>query len=316
MDESRFSAALKAHGYDLIKEIGRGGYSLVYLVKSIKYNSEFCAKLILNQSRKGYSQSEIDILIRLSHQNIIRFYESFNIGEMQVIILEYCPNGSMGKMLDGGEQCPLQQFYSFAIQIASAIKYIHGKGIAHCDIKLDNILLDSYGRPKISDFGISQMSEAGTKITKFAGSMPYMAPEVINKQKYDPFAADIWSLGVTLFCILFKKMPWTASEPNEIMNQITTGVINYPSNINDQLYNLFEKMLCISPAKRCKIDQVLASLESQKEQFVPKELLQKATKPKGEIENVPVKAMRPLMTDQNVISQKRRGIPKDFVEKP
>ncbi|OHT06747.1 Serine/threonine-protein kinase Aurora-3 [Tritrichomonas foetus] len=322
MNEQQFLVDLDRHGYSLEKEIGRGGYSVVYLIVSQKYNTKFVAKKILKQAGKTYSESEIDILLRLSHTNIIRFYESFHSGDNQVIILEYCPNGSLATFLDENEQLSLQQFYNITHQITQAIKYCHDNGVSHCDIKPENILLDSYGRSKLTDFGIAQISEVGVKIKKFDGSLPYMAPELLNKIKHDPFATDIWSLGVTFFVILFKKLPWSASGEKEMLYQITRGLVCYPTTIDEKLYGLFNKMICVNPSKRYKIDQVLKVLETLKEQYNHKtgnkdsgQLIQ-IKKPEEDPTKISlkIKAVRTFLNEPGNMSQRRRRVSRTFAE--
>ena len=115
------------------------------------------------------------------------------------IFLEYCNWGSLQDLVDrkGPIKPPLLDLYYF--QILNALSYCHEKNIAHRDIKPSNILLDSYGRIKLADFGLSRKLEKGEIIHSYGGSRQYMPPEVICRNQVDPFLANIWSLGITFY---------------------------------------------------------------------------------------------------------------------
>ena len=135
------------------------------------------------------------------------------------MILEYCSKGSLSSIIKSGDLKSQNEKIYYMKKIAEAIHFCHSKGIAHRDIKPNNVLLDDYVLPKLIDFGICEMLyfnpdsissidsndgyyKAGKKgkvklINKDFGTCSYLAPEIILNEPYDPFAADIWSLGVT-----------------------------------------------------------------------------------------------------------------------
>lgn len=92
-------------------------------------------------------------------------------------------------------------------QLAEALDYCHNRGIAHLDVKSENVLLDEHHRLKLIDFAFATKLTAGKKIAKFCGSISYMAPEVARKIAYEPVKADIWSFGITAYKLLTGKHP-------------------------------------------------------------------------------------------------------------
>jgi serine/threonine protein kinase len=92
--------------------------------------------------------------------------------------------------------------------VISGLHYCHARNIAHRDIKLENLLLDSKGNIKIIDFGFSTCIPNERKIKMFCGTPSYMAPEIVNKKEYSGPPADVWALGVLLFALLHGCFPY------------------------------------------------------------------------------------------------------------
>ncbi|OHT09198.1 hypothetical protein TRFO_22034 [Tritrichomonas foetus] len=105
--------------------------------------------------------AEVSALSKLSHPNIVSAFEGFVCGDRLVLILEYCPGGSIQDMLHNGDILKGDRLHAFTYQIVSALRHCHEKGIAHRDIKPANIFIDRYGRPKLADFGLATFVKNG-----------------------------------------------------------------------------------------------------------------------------------------------------------
>ncbi|EAY02052.1 hypothetical protein TVAG_383550 [Trichomonas vaginalis G3] len=92
-----------------------------------------------------------------------------------------------------GKRVPIKTVTKYFTEISDALCYMHDQGIAHCDIKLSNILIDSFGRAKLCDFGLAQFLKNANRInsTKIRGTLSYMSPEIMAGKGYDPFKADV-----------------------------------------------------------------------------------------------------------------------------
>jgi serine/threonine protein kinase len=145
-------------------------------------------------------------------------------------------------------------------QILSALAHCHSLGIAHRDLKPANILIDHYGRPKLADFGLSCFVHASMDGPKFAGSLSYMAPELVTRQeKSDLFSADIWSLGITFYVLFVGMTPWPRLvKPNELTAAIVKGVPEFPETIKLPVRNLLQRMLMTDPAARATAAELLS----------------------------------------------------------
>ena len=254
---------LHEHQYHVKHSLGAGRHGSVFLVHSDRYNQDFCIKRIQQSELKydNHTKNEAATLVRLYHPNIISMYEFF-FDETQTIlymVLEYCSGGSLKDLIEREGPIRPPKLYSICFQIINALLHCHEQNIAHRDIKPANILLDNYGRPKLADFGLSKKLEKGESLNSFAGSRPYMAPEVISRQSVDPFLADIWSLGVTFYTIAFGKLPWSSCNEVEMDMAIKLGVFSFPSYAEPAFCQLISSMVVVNPSKRKPLTQLLGS---------------------------------------------------------
>ena len=249
--------------YSFKKILGKGGFSTVYLVESVKYpGCLYVAKVtpITNEPIKegdiDACDAEIKALMSLSHQNIIKLYDHFNYGKNFVMILEYCPNGSLQNEKVEGHGLPLPQFISYAKQILSALAFCHSKRIAHRDIKPGNILIDATGHIKLSDFGIS-LTNANNLTISFSGSLLYEPPEIINKVPHNPMQADIWSLGVLFSYMINGITPWRCDNMGILKNRICSGTIKLRSSTPPEVADIIKKMIVVDPNSRISAKELL-----------------------------------------------------------
>ena len=141
----------------------------------------------------------------MKHKNIVQFFRAFTFNNCTYLVLELCNNGSLMDMVRRrkGLTEPEVRFYS--VQIAGAIKYMHGKGIIHRDLKMGNIFLDSQMNAKIGDFGLAALVVTGRDMqtirrTTLCGTPNYIAPEILEKgKKGHDHMVDIWSLGIIMY---------------------------------------------------------------------------------------------------------------------
>lgn len=264
MDVQRIRAIFHNHGYEFLEQIGQGGFGTVFKAHSNKYQEEFCIKMA------QYTQSaemEVKNLLKLSHPNIISMYDYFVECGFLFIVLEYCPNGSLSSIIHANQVIAPNMLKTYMMQLVKALDYCHENNVAHRDIKPANVLVDKYGRLKLSDFGISCVIDEKIKSNKAVGSLAYMPPELLKGRCTDLFAADVWSLGITFFVMAAGYLPWPTDVPkHEIVNHILIGCVSFPYNLDPWITQLIRPMLEVNSKRRIKLSQLLESLSPDEDE--------------------------------------------------
>lgn len=246
MNDSTFLTGKTIHNYKFQQIIGTGGFSTIYLVYSLRFQQQFVAKVMgVHQnieSTWSTFQRETDALMHLDHPNIIRLYDFFREQMNFIQILEFCPNGSLKDEINRSGSLPKIRVISIMNQLFSALDYMHSQNISHHDIKPGNILFDAFGRPKFADFGITLKADENS--SNFQCSLAYAPPEIVSKCSYDPKAADIWSLGVTIFEMCTGHLPWFKDNPDVLIKGILSGYPMLKHELDPIFIKVIDKMIC------------------------------------------------------------------------
>ena len=261
--------------YVLFEKKGEGATAKVYLVKDPNTDKFYAGKILLKEN--NLFDKEIEILNRLRPTNnpyIVNLIDSGN-GEIiranrpivtkPYLILEYASKGELFNYIF----CPkrgLQEKYSKIIfaKILKGVQAFHNNGICHRDLKMQNVLLDENFNPKICDFGFA--TENNGQLTESLGTLNYAAPEVLLRQPYDGFKADIFSLGVVLLTLASckigfmqarKKDPFYRLIMTRHYDKYWSVVASQITGISEELKKLYIKMVQFRPNERPTIDQIL-----------------------------------------------------------
>ncbi|KAK9767274.1 mitogen-activated protein kinase kinase kinase [Basidiobolus ranarum] len=252
--------------------IGKGSFGKVYhalnavtgemiAVKQVDVPNMY--QSVRQQKAVATLYAEIDLLKNLEHENIVQ-YLGFEVTENTInIFLEYVPGGTISSALAIHGALPVNVIKSFVKQTLLALEHLHERKILHRDIKGANILVDTDGVCKISDFGISKKNDdriayASDSRMSLQGSVFWMAPEVIKNNGYSA-KVDIWSLGCLLIEMWSGHRPWL--EFNEIATMWKLGTMQgppYPENLTDDARDFLDKCLTIDPDERPTASELLA----------------------------------------------------------
>ena len=267
--------------YEVQKKIGEGAYGKIYKVKN-KQSGDIRAMKQITKTKitdMGKFQTEIKILSMLDHPNIVRLFEVIEDDKYYNLLEELCTGGELLTRAQNN-QLKEKDIARIFNQIMSGVAYIHGMGIAHRDLKLENILFSSE-KPsspiKIIDFGFSvflgknnenskdketenEKKTVYKRLKSKVGTLYYISPEII-KGNYDE-KCDIWACGVILYILLAGYPPFNGNTDKEVYNLITNIKYDFEKerwkNISKYAKELIKNML--TPAKnRLSAKQVLAS---------------------------------------------------------
>lgn len=212
---------------------GKGSYGVVKIVGKIDTKSKpekcFAVKELKKKADEDLSHftkrliSEFIILLSLNHKNIIKTYDLMrNSKGVYSEVLEYCVAGDLYSLVHetGGEGLTYIEADCFFKQILTGVIYMHSKGIAHCDLKPENVLVTKNGTCKIIDFGTAAVFktswEDDIQLSSGAcGSEPYVAPEEYLARDYDPRLTDVWSLGVIYMVMRVANYLWFKAKKSD-----------------------------------------------------------------------------------------------------
>ena len=239
----------------LAEEIGSGQYGKVYRAKHTKTGESFAIKCIsLEKYRKvpkldEFTKNEIKVLTRLVHPNIVRFYDKLNTANNIYMIYEYCNGGTLEQLIYKSN-LSMEQTLDFLDQLIQGFKAIARDNILHRDIKPSNVLVHNGDTVKIADFGFCKSLFGELDMTKtMVGSPIYMAPELLKGMQYSQ-KADVWSLGVMLYEMLFKCCPFEEKNIPNLISLIERQELRFPKPIPDNLKLLLRGMLTKDPMRR------------------------------------------------------------------
>lgn len=232
---------LTAH-YEVLKDLGRGSFSYVRLVRERETGHERVCKVVqyadMPRETLELTRGEIDLLAELDHPNIVKLYEYGEDEERKelVLILEFIAGGDCLGLLDGGQMLSEALVAQLMHQTLVAVTYCHGRGVAHRDLKPQNLMLTSavsrWGAAptcKIIDFGLALHPGRQTS-RDFVGTPAYMAPEVLSGAVDYGKAVDMWSLGCTALELLAGEAPFGKPEDfNSNMDPVFEAIRGYKS---------------------------------------------------------------------------------------
>nr|AFJ24782.1 aurora kinase-1 [Schmidtea mediterranea] len=242
------------------KKIGSGQFGSVYLVKEKRNNFVLAIKMI----RKNYIKEndlhnqlkrEIEIHSHLLHPNILRLYGYFHDKERVYLMVELATKGELYEDIQKYGRYINERAATYMHQLALALKYCHERHVMHRDIKPENILIGSKGQCKLADFGWSVHYKTGVRNT-MCGTLDYLAPEMVEQDSYT-FEIDIWCLGVLLYEMLTKSVPFEDPSEQKTMERIKSVEFAVPDFVNPNAADMIKKILVMNPKARLSLDQII-----------------------------------------------------------
>lgn len=205
-------------GYQILEMLGSGSFGEVFkaynsiqqVISAVKIID---LKLCSEKYKKKFLPRELAAMIETNHENIVKTYDIFRSNNQIYIFMEFASNGDMSKYLKKNGSLDEEKSRIWFFQTTDAVNYLHEEMYtAHRDIKIENILFNDDWVVKLADFGFA--TEAidlnGNIILSetFCGTLPYYCPQILEHREYNPFLADVWALGVTLFAMIHNKYPF------------------------------------------------------------------------------------------------------------
>ncbi|XP_047319415.1 phosphoenolpyruvate carboxylase kinase 1-like [Impatiens glandulifera] len=266
--------------YRVCKEIGRGRFGVVSRCYSIHSGESFAVKSIdktivsVDSIDQQCLYNEVKIMHLLSpNPNILQIFNVYEDDSYLHIVTELCTSSDLFQKLTGGHVSSEEEAAVVILPLMEAIAYCHRKGIAHRDIKPDNILFDDRNTLKLADFGSAVCFREGEKMTGVVGTPYYVAPEVLTGRNYCE-KVDVWSAGVILYIMLAGVAPFHGDSPAEIFEAVLRGNLRFPiryfHSVTPEAKDLLRRMIRKDISSRFSAEEVLrhpwltSSLEKKK----------------------------------------------------
>ena len=251
----------------ILDTIGEGSQATIFKVS--KDDTTFAAKISKEPAFTKYLKHEYDLVSKLSHGNIVALHDQVPDGFLMEVLQHDLVQHMRLNFDFGAMKLPRRD--RITVGILRGLSYLHKNDIAHLDVKPDNILLTADGQPKLADFGLALRTrdEDGQlqSLKGIRGSLPYLAPEVLARDKHNYMTAiDAWAVGVLMYTILTGgKLPFGNKSAREIYQHQRQRlrlphrfkkVMSKDENANSYFCIVYQ-LLNFQPEMRCTIDGAL-----------------------------------------------------------
>ncbi|CAO3685122.1 unnamed protein product [Rhizopus stolonifer] len=244
--------------FALLRSVGKGAFGKVRVVQHRGTKKLYALKYINKEKCIGMKAveniiSERHLLERIGHNLIVNLRYAFQDDEHLFMVLDLMLGGDLRFHLERLGRLPENYAQFYAAELSLALNYLHSENIVHRDIKPENILLDENGHVHMTDFNIAIRfnSQRPKPLMSVAGSMAYIAPEILKKEGYY-YSIDWWSLGVLLYELLYGKRPFRAKSSESLQKAILNQPIEFPDdpNISPEAIDFVKSLLDRDITKR------------------------------------------------------------------
>ena len=246
--------------YHRLDVVGEGSFGKVYRGRRLYSGQIVAMKFIQKPGRSAKDlrslRQEIEILMKLRHENIIMMLDWFETKTEICVITEFA-QGDLFEIVEEDARLPEAVVQNIAKQLVRALHYLHSNRIIHRDMKPQNILLSEGGAVKLCDFGFARAMSSNTVVlTSIKGTPLYMAPELVQELPYT-HTVDLWSLGVILFELFVGQPPFYTTSIYSLISLIVKDPVKYPENISPDFKSFLKGLLNKTPSQRLDWPELL-----------------------------------------------------------
>ncbi|XP_013656868.1 CBL-interacting serine/threonine-protein kinase 21 isoform X1 [Brassica napus] len=247
--------------YEIGRTIGEGNFAKVKLGYDTTNGTYVAVKiidksLVIQKGLESQVKREIRTMKLLNHPNIVQIHEVIGTKTKICIVMEYVAGGQLSDKLERHRMKESDARKLFH-QLIDAVDYCHNRGVYHRDLKPQNLLIDSKGNLKVSDFGLSAVPKSGDMLSTACGSPCYIAPELIMNKGYSGAAVDVWSCGVILFELLAGYPPFDDHTLPVLYKKILRADYAFPPGFTGEQKRLIFNILDPNPQTRITLAEII-----------------------------------------------------------
>ncbi|KAL8114011.1 CBL-interacting serine/threonine-protein kinase 9-like isoform X1 [Apium graveolens] len=251
--------------YEIGKTLGEGSFGKVKFGRHVETGQSVAIKIIardhvLRHKMVDQIKREISTMKLIKHPNVINLIEVMASKTKIFIVLEYVDGGELFDKIAQQGRLSEAEARGYFQQLMNAVDYCHSRGVYHRDLKPENLLLDSSGTLKVSDFGLSALSQQlrdDGLLHTACGTPNYVAPEVLTDRGYDGTTSDVWSCGVILFVLMAGYLPFDEPSLPALYRMIQRADFTCPPWFSPEATKLIKHILEPNPCKRITVPEIL-----------------------------------------------------------
>ena len=243
--------------YIIIRQIGEGGMSVVYLAEHKEHRTQAVVKhlrqqLALSEQLVKYFVQGARIMHELRHPHLAAVFDYVEDGDRYFMVEEYLSGGSLADLLDKGEPISEAEALRWCRDALRAVDYAHQSGIVHRDLKPGNLMLNQKREVKVTDFGIARVF-GGPRLTKTGdekGTPLYMSPEQIRTPDKVDHLTDVYSMGVVLYELLTRRLPFDGESEFDVKQAVVLNPPAPPRQLNRSISREVDRIVMKAMEKR------------------------------------------------------------------
>ncbi|XP_062108226.1 CBL-interacting serine/threonine-protein kinase 7-like [Humulus lupulus] len=254
--------------YRMIRYLGQGSFAKVIEAKPLSNDGSSSPNVAIKIfKRKNLDPEmepriidEVEAMRRLHHHpNIIKIHEVMATKTYIYLVMELADDGELFNKICGGRKLKVTKVWHYFQQLVSALRFCHQNGVAHRDVKPQNLFLDKAGNLKVSDFGLSALPDRirNGLLHTACGTPAYTAPEVLTRRGYDGARADAWSCGIILYHLLTEKLPFDDQNIAANLMKIKKRDYQFPASITGNTQKVITRLLDPNPKTRLALDELV-----------------------------------------------------------
>ena len=235
------NSPLQIGRFTVQSKLGQGSQGVVYLAEDSQLHREVAIKTLNRQHQNSRILQEAQNVSKLQHAHIVQLYEIGMHEDLPYLVYQYFAGVSLKKWLQQGSKVKSLDAVKIICQLLDGLAYAHQQQIVHCDINPANILINDAHVIQIMDFGISEPVGSETSTNNIAGTVNYLAPELLSGKDINP-SVDIFSAGLILHEMLSDRMVFTAENSMAVMYKISHEKILPPSKFNSNIDSTLDRI--------------------------------------------------------------------------
>jgi serine/threonine protein kinase len=241
--------------FELLKTVGKGSFGKVVQVRHTGDGRIYAMKIlkkemVLKRKQFEHTLSERRILENIDHSFIVSLRFAFQTEHKLYMVFDFFNGGELYYYLSEGGAFGEKRAQFYAAEIASALHYLHSRGIVYRDLKPENIILDSKGHVRVTDFGLSKEGVEGDSITSICGTPEYLAPEILRKRPHGA-GVDWWSLGTLTWEMIMGLPPfYDRTRQTMYRNILDAKLVKPAKGMSDEAFDFCAKLLARDPKER------------------------------------------------------------------